>query len=120
MTLRLTMTELQRAVLETTATRDQAEALLEGLLRAKAECDEVRKRDGRPDLMEQIKGCTSIDEAIEDTRRMIAALDKAVKQGRERLQARGETLDAGAVLLHRGADAAPLATGRLFTSGRKA
>jgi hypothetical protein len=113
------MNDLQRAVLETTATRDQAEAILEGLLRAKSECDAVRQREGRQDLMAQVRGASSLDEAIDTTKRMIAALERAVQQGRERLRARGEEapVDAGGVILHGGADAAPT-NGRTLTSGR--
>ncbi|MFG0276157.1 MAG: hypothetical protein ACF8QF_13985 [Phycisphaerales bacterium] len=114
------MNDLQRAVLETTATRDQAEALLEGLQRAKDECDAVRKREGRQDLMAQVRGCSSLDEAIDSTKRMIAALERAVQQGRERLRARGEEtpVDSGSVILQGGADAAPT-NGRALTASRQ-
>jgi len=86
------MNDLQRAVLETTATRDRAEALLEGLLRARSECETVRKHEGRPDLMTQVRGASSLDDAIEATKRMIAELDAAARRGRDHLRAAGQDL----------------------------
>ena len=79
------MTELQRVVLETTATRDRAEALLEGLLRAKGETERERTRLNRVDLMEQVRGESAIDQAISSTRRMIETLNRTLRQARQDL-----------------------------------
>jgi chaperonin cofactor prefoldin len=115
----MAMNELQRAVLETTATRDQAEALLQGLERAKEECRAIREKDGRADLMAQVRGASSLDDAIESTKRMIAALDRAVKQGRERLRARGEEpLDCNNAVVDRGANGVIIANGHAVGPGR--
>ena len=117
----MAMNELQRAVLETTATRDQAEALLQGLERAKEECRAIREKDGRADLMAQVRGASSLDDAIESTKRMIAALDRAVKQGRERLRASGEDpVDCKGPVVDRGANGVILANGHALGPGRSA
>ena len=52
--------DLQRVVLETTATRDRAEALLEGLIRAKEETERERERLNRRDQIKELTGQSSI------------------------------------------------------------
>jgi len=117
----MAMNELQRAVLETTATRDQAEALLQGLERAREECRAIRERDGRADLMAQVRGASSLDDAIDSTKRMIAALDRAVKQGRERLRARGEDpVDCAGSVVDRGSNGVAIAHTHAAGAGRTA
>ncbi|MHC4975254.1 MAG: hypothetical protein ACYTF7_01460 [Planctomycetota bacterium] len=88
------MSELQQALLQTTATRDRAEALLEGLMRAKDEVERERARQNRVDLMQQVVGRTSIDNAIASTRRMIDTLNRILRETRREL-ASEKTLDFG-------------------------
>ncbi len=89
----MAMNELQHALLQTTATRDRAEALLEGLIRAKDVTERERLRQNRVDLMEQVVGRTSIDNAIASTRRMIDTLNRILRQTRQDL-AHEQSLDA--------------------------
>ena len=81
----MTAEDLQRLVLETTATRDRAEALLEGLLRAKDETERERERLNRVDPMKELTGRSSIDNAIDSTRRMIDTLNRTIRNARREL-----------------------------------
>ncbi|MFG0256449.1 MAG: hypothetical protein ACF8GE_00935 [Phycisphaerales bacterium JB043] len=88
------MNELSRTLLQTTATRDRAEALLEGLLRARDEIQLERERQSRVDLLEQVTGRTSLDDAIASTRRMIDTLNRVLRETRQDL-AQERSLDFG-------------------------
>lgn len=81
----MTAEDLQRVVLETTATRDRAEALLEGLLRAKEETERERDRLNRVDQMKELTGKSSIDNAIASTRRMIDTLNRTIREARREI-----------------------------------
>ncbi|TVQ63149.1 MAG: hypothetical protein EA378_02325 [Phycisphaerales bacterium] len=61
-------------LLETAAAREKAEALLRGLLRARASSRRHLRTRGEP---VPCPGSTGIDHAIESTRRMVAALERA-------------------------------------------
>lgn len=66
-----------RLVLETAAAREKAEALLRGLLRARAAGRRHLRIRGEPTLE---PGAGGIDHAIESTRRMVGALERAMCQ----------------------------------------
>ena len=96
------LTDLQRAVLETTATRDRAEAMLETLLRAKDEIDRSRKAENRKDLMAEVCGASSLDNAIASTKRMIDTLNRSLRKAEDDLHAAGQELDESFVHAHAG------------------
>lgn len=56
--------------------RSKAEAVLACLLAAKQQCDEQLTKLHRTDPMKQVKGRSSLDDAIDSTRRLIAELDQ--------------------------------------------
>jgi len=97
----MTAEDLQRVVLETTATRDRAEALLEGLLRAKEETERERDRLNRVDQMKQLTGKSSIDNAIASTRRMIDTLNRTIREAKREI---AELAPAHAHVFAMGAD----------------
>ena len=70
---------------EAMRSRDLARGLLRSLIRAKAECDRYLAEHQRSDAMEAVRGHSSFDDAIDDTRKMIEQLDGAI----DRLQPRG-------------------------------
>lgn len=59
------------------ARRERAEAVLQSLIAAKAECEKQLSRFKRPDMIKAVRGQSAIDTAIDATRRMIAAIDTA-------------------------------------------
>lgn len=71
--------EAQRVVLETTATRDKAEALLEALRRAREESKRQMKALGMTDKLREATGRSCYDNAIDSTRRMIDTLSRCVR-----------------------------------------
>jgi hypothetical protein len=77
--------ELKRIVLETTATRDRAEALLEGLLRAKEETERERERLNRRDQIKELTGASSIETAISSTKHMIETLNMTIRETKNQL-----------------------------------
>ena len=77
--------ELKRVVLESTATRDRAEALLEGLMRAKEETERERERLNRRDQIKELTGESSIESAISSTKRMIETLNKTIREAKGQL-----------------------------------
>ena len=93
----MTAKDLQRVMLETTATRDRAEALLEGLLRAKDETERERERLNRVDHMKELTGQSSIETAITSTRRMIETLNRSIRDARRELDEITASVPAGAL-----------------------
>lgn len=89
----MALSELQRAVLETNAQRDRAEAVLESLTAAKTQIEAQLATVNRTDALEQVKGKSAIDDAIASTRRMIDTLNRALTTLRERAAA--APVDAG-------------------------
>gem|GEM_PF-3949945 len=77
--------DARRVVLETTATRDKAEALLEALRRARRESCEQMKALGIADKMQEATGRSLYDNAIEATRRMVDALNRCVRDAKRDL-----------------------------------
>jgi hypothetical protein len=62
------------------AMRQNAERILESLLRARAECDQCLQKERRADPMRSVTGASSLDKAVADTRRMIDTLNRAVEE----------------------------------------
>lgn len=72
----------QRLVLETNARRDRAEAVLQSLLLAKAECEKQLARFRRPDMMKSVTGKSALDAAIASTQRMVESLNRTLSEAR--------------------------------------
>lgn len=70
-------TAREQALIQTRRTREDAEKLLTSLLEAQAGCDAQLAAENRSDLVRKVKGRTSLEEAIEQTRRMIEVLKRA-------------------------------------------
>lgn len=81
----------QQVLLQTLATRQNAEKLLASLLRAQAECDQQLQKEQRSDAMKSVTGASSLDRAIASTRRMIEQLDRSLEQ-----MAKEQAVDADA------------------------
>ncbi len=74
--------DAQRVVLETTATRDKAEALLESLRRARRESDRQMKALGMSDKLREATGRSLYDNAIESTQKMVDTLSNCVRDAK--------------------------------------
>ena len=74
------MGKRQRILLEYTATRDQAEALLRGLLDARAESERRLLELRQPDTFKTVTGRSAMDNAIASTQRMIESLNRVIMQ----------------------------------------
>lgn len=74
------MTPRQRMVLETTSARDQAEALLRGLLTARERSEQFLVESKKTDAMKSITGRSAMDNAIASTQRMIDTLNRALTE----------------------------------------
>lgn len=61
------------------ALRQNAERILESLLRARAECDQCLQKEQRADPMRSVTGASSLDKAVASTRRMIDTLNRAIE-----------------------------------------
>lgn len=83
----MTVIEQQQILEETAAARADAERLLSELIEAKAVSATQRAASHEPDHFERVTGRTSFDVAIERTRRMIDALERAVGDAEARLSA---------------------------------
>jgi len=79
------MSERRRIVLETTATRERAEALLRGLLEAKSTSEKRLAELKQPDHLKHVTGRSAMDNAIASTQRMIDALNRTIEQFRDEL-----------------------------------
>lgn len=88
------MQDAQRVVLETTATRDKAEALLEALRRARRESDAQMHALGLTDKLKDATGRSFYDNAIESTRRMVDTLSRCIRDARKDLVEEGTGLSA--------------------------
>jgi hypothetical protein len=69
----------EQVILQTVATRQNAEKLLASLLRAQAECDQQLQKEQRSDAMKSVTGTSSLDRAIASTRRMLEQLDRSLE-----------------------------------------
>lgn len=71
-------TAKQRMIQETTKRRDDAVALLRSLLDAKAISERNLQQLQQPDLVKQVTGSSSMDNAIASTRRLIDSFNRVL------------------------------------------
>lgn len=79
------MTTLSRPdaiLIKTRVARARAESLLEGLLEAKSASEQRLAESRRNDPLKQVTGRSSLDNAIDATRRMIETLDRNMAEFR--------------------------------------
>lgn len=74
------MTERQRILQETSVVREKAETLLRGLIEAKLTSERQLTGSAHRDRMKALTGRSSMDNAIDSTRRMIDSLDRTLNQ----------------------------------------
>ena len=67
----------EQALIETRRTRENAERLLASLQDAHASCEAQLASEKRADLVKHVTGKTSLEQAIDETRRMIEVLKRA-------------------------------------------
>lgn len=77
--------ERQRFLIETLAAKERAEATVQGLLQAKAECEKHLEQTSRKDMLKAVTGRSALDNAIAHAQRMIASLDRAIEEVRKDL-----------------------------------
>lgn len=68
----------QSVLLETYAARQRAADLLKNLQQAQGECEKHLEADKRQDVMKTLTGCSSIESAIANTKRMIEMMDRVL------------------------------------------
>jgi predicted nucleic acid-binding Zn-ribbon protein len=71
-----------QVLLETTATRDRAEALLRTLLDYKSASEKNLADLRQPDAFKNVTGRSSLDNAIATTQRMVEALNRVISQAK--------------------------------------
>lgn len=71
-------TTKQRMIRETTKRRDDAVALLRSLLDAKSISEQNLRQLQQPDLVKQVTGSSSMDNAIASTRRLIDSFNRVL------------------------------------------
>jgi len=81
----VTMSQRQRILVETTAARDKAEALLEGLLDARRRSEANLRELRRDDALKAVTGASAMDNAIASTKRMVDTLTRAIDEVRRDL-----------------------------------
>ncbi len=79
------MTNRQQILLETTATRDRAEALVRSLLDCKAQSERNLSDLRQPDVFKSVTGRSALDNAIASTQRMVEALNRVISQAKRDL-----------------------------------
>lgn len=77
--------QTHRVWIDTVQRRDEARALLETLLAAKRCSEQNLAEIRRADLVKQVTGRSSMDNAIESTRRLIASFDTVLADLRRTL-----------------------------------
>lgn len=82
----MTMTLKQRMLVETTARRDEAEALLRSLLDAKSSSEKNLAQLGQADLMKKVTGRSSLDNAIASTQRLVESFNRVLGGLRDNLE----------------------------------
>jgi|GraSoiStandDraft_46_1057282.scaffolds.fasta_scaffold1221132_1 hypothetical protein len=78
-------TKRQQILLETTSTRDKAEALLRTLLDHKAQSEKNLAELRQPDAFKTVTGRSALDNAIASTQRMVEALNRVISQTKREL-----------------------------------
>jgi hypothetical protein len=74
------MSKRQQILLETTSTRDRAEALLRTLLDYKTQSERNLAEIKQPDVFKSVTGRSALDNAIASTQRMVEALNRVIAQ----------------------------------------
>ncbi|MEM7756443.1 MAG: hypothetical protein AAF297_12520 [Planctomycetota bacterium] len=74
-----------RLVVQTRVQRDEAETLLASLVAAKTTSERNLAAAGQRDLLKTVTGRSSIDTAIEGTRRLVASFDRVLVELRSSL-----------------------------------
>jgi hypothetical protein len=77
------MNRRQQILLETTATRDRAEALLRTLLDYKSQSERNLADLKQPDIFKSVTGRSALDNAIASTQRMVEALNRVLTQSKD-------------------------------------
>ena len=72
-----------QVLIETTATREKAEALLKALLDYKSASEKNLADLRQADAFKVVTGRSSLDNAIASTQRMIEALDRVIDQAKK-------------------------------------
>ena len=89
------MNRRQQILLETTATRDRAEALLRTLLDYKTQSERNLAELKQPDIFKSVTGRSALDNAIASTQRMIEALNRVLSQSKDLTDEDMAVLDEG-------------------------
>jgi hypothetical protein len=84
------VSDKQRFLVETISVRERAEALVQELVHAQAECERQLRLMNRPDNIKALTGKSSIERAIDETRRTIAMLERTIQDARAELARDGE------------------------------
>ncbi len=79
------MSSQSQIVHEWTVARDDAEALLQSLLRARDESERRMRELKQNDAMKQVTGRSSLDNAIDSTQRMIDTLSRNIEEAKRTL-----------------------------------
>ena len=79
------MGKRHQILLETTATRDRAEALLRSLLDCKSQSERNLSDLRQPDIFKSVTGRSALDNAIATTQRMVEALNRVISQAKKDL-----------------------------------
>lgn len=74
------LTTEQTLAMEASARRERAEAVLQSLMAAKAECEKQLARFKRPDMIKSVTGQSALDAAIASTKRMIESLNRTMAE----------------------------------------
>jgi chromosome segregation ATPase len=72
----MVMTSHERQIRELQQARTQADAVLRGLVEAKARCEATLAEDGRGDLFKSVAGRSSLEAGIAEARRVVETLDR--------------------------------------------
>lgn len=79
------MTPKQRMLIDATAKRDEAEALLRTLLDAKATSERNLRDIGRDDLVKRVTGRSSLDRAVASAQRLLESFNRVLSDLRREL-----------------------------------
>lgn len=79
------MTPRQRMLIEATAKRDEAEALLRTLLDAKATSERNLRDIGRDDMVKRVTGRSSLDRAVASAQRLLESFNRVLGDLRREL-----------------------------------
>ena len=74
------LTTEQTLAMEASVRRERAEAVLQSLMAAKAECEKQLARFKRPDMIKSVTGQSALDAAIASTKRMIESLNRTMAE----------------------------------------